>query len=409
MYPHSCPILHRFGLYAVRAFCAALCLIAITPLYALSPLPPVLFPLSIGTSGCPAPPVQTYTVVQNTVNSASIAFCATAPAQGTLNFSSSDPNASLPAPTLYDSRVLNVAPQTARPIVFRTPGQHTLRVRDSANGIDLSFPVRVNHATEVLGYECAQVAIFVPPKITVAGVGHPIAVSNCSTVAAPTPVLTFTSTDPLATLPPARAFSAGPNFGEFAGEAVFRTTGAQLLYLRNPAGELVAQATFDVRLAGGFTPCTIVPAGDCDGDGVPNAIEVQEGLNPDQKDNDVFADNTKGRRLFVLQMYRDVFKREGEFDGVNFWISVLDSGTANSVSRARMVELFLFSPESTGGRTLTPEEAVTKLYTVMLNRQPDPDGLAFWAADYRETGSLLRLSSAFIGSMEYRTRFLPTR
>jgi hypothetical protein len=74
-----------------------------------------------------------------------------------------------------------------------------------------------------------------------------------------------------------------------------------------------------------------------------------------------------------------------------------------------MVELFLFSPESTGGQTLTPEETVSKLYTVILNRQPDAEGLAFWAADYRKTGSMLRLSGAFVGSMEYRGRFLPTR
>jgi hypothetical protein len=153
--------------------------------------------------------------------------------------------------------------------------------------------------------------------------------------------------------------------------------------------------------------CTDNPVADCDNDSVPNAVELQEGLNPNVKDNDVFASTPLGRRLFVMQMYRSVLGREGEADGMRYWLGRLDSGLPDSLNRAQMVEIFLFSRESTGGRTLTPEEAVTKLYNVMLGRQPEPEGLAFWAADYRRTGSLQQLCGAFVGSEEYRNRFLP--
>jgi hypothetical protein len=216
-----------------------------------------VFPLFVGTQGCPAAPEFIYDVFQYTQHSAMIGFCANAPARGTLTFSSSDANALLPDPTPYNALALTASPQTASPIVFRTPGVHTLTARDAANNITLVVRVQVNHAVEILGYECASLAVALPPKITVVDVGHPLAVSNCTSAA--TPVLTFSSSDPLATLPAPRAFAAGPNFGEAAGNAVFRTPGIQFVYLRDPAGALVSQTAFDVRSSNGLASFPSVP------------------------------------------------------------------------------------------------------------------------------------------------------
>ena len=62
-------------------------------------------------------------------------------------------------------------------------------------------------------------------------------------------------------------------------------------------------------------PCDTGLAGDCDGDGIPNGVEVAEGRNPLVKDNDVFAN----ARLFAMQQYRDFLGREGDAAGITGW------------------------------------------------------------------------------------------
>jgi hypothetical protein len=85
----------------------------------------------------------------------------------------------------------------------------------------------------------------------------------------------------------------------------------------------------------GLTP---IPGADSDGDGAPDAIELIEGTNPAVKDNDVFG-NT---RLFVRQAYRDFVGREGELEGINFWVAEIDAGR---VTKAQLILRFLQSAE----------------------------------------------------------------
>jgi hypothetical protein len=212
--------------------------------HALTPPPPVNLTFYVGTAGCPAGPEQVINVWQDTVAFANIGFCASAPTSGTLTFTSSDANAVLPGPTAYNSLILPPALQTAN-VVFRTPGRHTIVARDVANNLSWTLTVEVLRTTEVFGAGCAVTLVARPPRIALSGEGHPIVVSNCNTT--PTGVLSFASTDPLATLPPPRAYSAGPNFGESAGNVVFRTPGLQTLFLRDSSGNDVSvSVTFNV-------------------------------------------------------------------------------------------------------------------------------------------------------------------
>ena len=75
---------------------------------------------------------------------------------------------------------------------------------------------------------------------------------------------------------------------------------------------------------------TSVAAGDCDNDGVPNAVEQAEGMNPLARDNDIF---TIGR-LFAMQQYRDFLGREGEPAGVQYWGTQVQS---NAQTRAQVI------------------------------------------------------------------------
>ncbi|MGF1525474.1 MAG: hypothetical protein ACFCBW_01580 [Candidatus Competibacterales bacterium] len=58
---------------------------------------------------------------------------------------------------------------------------------------------------------------------------------------------------------------------------------------------------------------------DTDGDGVPDYVEGEEGLDPNTKNNDVFNNH----RLFVMQTYRDFLQREPDEAGLLFWTDVL--------------------------------------------------------------------------------------
>jgi hypothetical protein len=161
-------------------------------------------------------------------------------------------------------------------------------------------------------------------------------------------------------------------------------------------------------------PCESIPTNDCDGDGVPNSVEVTQGTNPLVRDNNVFADTPLGIRLYLSQFYRDVLGREADEAGLQYWICRMNKSFSSAcpaettvVTRADMVVAFLFSPEALQGRTLTGEEAVNRLYVAMLRRNPEPEGLAFWSARYNGPNSLLPLAQSFLDAPEYRARFVP--
>jgi transposase InsO family protein len=62
--------------------------------------------------------------------------------------------------------------------------------------------------------------------------------------------------------------------------------------------------------------------------------------------------------------------------------------------------------ESTRTNRLTGEEALIKLYTIMLKGDADFPGYNYWIADYRASGFLAKLCAAFLNSAEYRARFM---
>ena len=131
---------------------------------------------------------------------------------------------------------------------------------------------------------------------------------------------------------------------------------------------------------------------DTDDDGVPNAVEPLEGLNPAVKDNDVFTNN----RLFAMQQYRDFLAREGDADGILYWTNYINGGG----TRAAVTEGFFGSSEFQG--TGSP---VVRLYFAYFLRIPDYGGLAFWMNYSRAGHPLVEISNAFAGSQEFVDRY----
>lgn len=105
---------------------------------------------------------------------------------------------------------------------------------------------------------------------------------------------------------------------------------------------------------------------------------------------------------FVDRVYRNVLGRPPEAAGLAFWTAQLDSGARN---RGQVMTGFSESDEYRAA--IANEIYVTMMYAGMLRRGAEPAGFAFWV-DYLDRGnSGLALIDGFLGSQEYRNRFLP--
>lgn len=77
---------------------------------------------------------------------------------------------------------------------------------------------------------------------------------------------------------------------------------------------------------------------------------------------------------YVRRCYRLILNREADEKGLAYWVAGLRSGERKG---ADIVSLFMNSEEYTHAGH-SHQEDVTTLYRVMLNRAPDAEGLAYW-------------------------------
>lgn len=109
-----------------------------------------------------------------------------------------------------------------------------------------------------------------------------------------------------------------------------------------------------------------------------------------------YAD-TNDIRGFVYRMYKIALGREPEPEGFTFWVEKLESG---QLQAADLVQSFLGSKEYESlGKT--NEQVVTDCYQVMLNRDPEPEGLTFWEKRLDVGMTFTSVCSGFVGSQEF--------
>lgn len=135
---------------------------------------------------------------------------------------------------------------------------------------------------------------------------------------------------------------------------------------------------------------------DSDDDGIPDTIELVQGMNPNIKDNDIFAPTFTGARLFVMQQYRDFFAREATQAEIDFGVSAI------SISgRATMVQILLRSPQ-----VLENMGPIVRLYASYFLRNPDYQGLNFWVNEYVSgRWTFPAISNFFATSPEFAARY----
>lgn len=96
---------------------------------------------------------------------------------------------------------------------------------------------------------------------------------------------------------------------------------------------------------------------------------------------------------YVTAVYRDLFQREPDPDGLTHWTSALTSGTPYG----EVANAITYSHES---RT----KLITAAYGSFLGRAPDPGGLAHWLQRMDEGMHVQQLQASFLTSPEYYDR-----
>lgn len=102
-------------------------------------------------------------------------------------------------------------------------------------------------------------------------------------------------------------------------------------------------------------------------------------------------------KSFVTRMYTVVLKRNPDEGGLNDWVNGLKSGKMDGASLARG---FICSNEFVG-KNLSNEEFVKVLYETFFNRQPDSEGKATWMSALEKGEPRTKVLAGFVNSVEF--------
>jgi hypothetical protein len=99
----------------------------------------------------------------------------------------------------------------------------------------------------------------------------------------------------------------------------------------------------------------------------------------------------------VLGLYRGVLGRAAEKGGADFWI---DQISRNLQTTESLASAFANAPELIAGGVVTDEDFINRLYQVLLGRQADAPGLAYWTQQVATQGRG-KMVLAFTQSLEF--------
>ena len=111
---------------------------------------------------------------------------------------------------------------------------------------------------------------------------------------------------------------------------------------------------------------------------------------------------TLSNSAFVDRLYTDVLGRPADSAGATYWTNQL-----NTAARTRGEVMLAFSESSEYISLRSNDVYVTMMFVGMLRRSPDANGYSYWVNFMAGGGSGLTLIQGFLGSTEYRSRFLP--
>ena len=100
---------------------------------------------------------------------------------------------------------------------------------------------------------------------------------------------------------------------------------------------------------------------------------------------------------FTPRLYRNFLKREPDETGLGDWVDALYSGRATG---AKIVSGFVLSKEYQAN-SLSDEEYVAAMYRIIFNREPDKDGLRSWVSVLDNGCTNKKILEGFISSNEF--------
>ncbi|MGN0514891.1 MAG: DUF4214 domain-containing protein [Lachnospiraceae bacterium] len=102
-------------------------------------------------------------------------------------------------------------------------------------------------------------------------------------------------------------------------------------------------------------------------------------------------------KSFVTRLYTNILERAGDAEGINTWVKLLMNGTQNG---ATVSYGFIFSNEF-ASRGLTNEQKVEIFYNTFLNRAADTDGKKIWVDALDAGVDLEKIFEGFVMSTEF--------
>ncbi len=116
-----------------------------------------------------------------------------------------------------------------------------------------------------------------------------------------------------------------------------------------------------------------------------NALKVKYPLNTFKTtgdDTNTNPNNPTGKVAgFVERVYEVALGRKPELEGWNYWIEKLEK---KEISASVFIAENLMTQKEFVERQLTKQQFVTTMYSLIVNREPDKDGQAYWERKYDE-------------------------
>jgi N-acetylmuramoyl-L-alanine amidase len=100
---------------------------------------------------------------------------------------------------------------------------------------------------------------------------------------------------------------------------------------------------------------------------------------------------------FVTRLYEQCLYREPDTEGLNYWANMLSAGT---ISGSRAAERFIYSSEFTG-KNLSDDQYINVMYKTFFNRDADVSGKAYWLNMLQKGATRRFVLSRFTSSSEF--------
>lgn len=138
-----------------------------------------------------------------------------------------------------------------------------------------------------------------------------------------------------------------------------------------------------------FVTSAPVPVAAQTDESVDIPFEERDGISASVIEFDGIANSANAR--WLVDLYDQVFARSADLSGLDHWLARVAAGGESS--RTSVARSFLNSTEGAQNET-------NLAYADLLDREPDPQGLAFWT-EFLRTGSVNTLRFQHLASDEY--------